>query len=1465
MHKSLLQFFVVVIISFFLSGNITAQVKPDSLEIAADDSISIEMVLVPQDSLQDEKQPPAKNKIAEPSTGPKRSPVSSDDKAAPGAPMNLRVNGTNPSPWQNTPQFAVTWESPADSSGIAKTWYKLGAKPAHNADTTGSAIGALPLNLLMTHQDGENLYIWLQDSAGNTDFRAFASAILRYDARPPVIDSLVLTTPQPTFFQNDVSWINPKDQSAGSSLWVYFQEQHPAAVRLDAELFESKSIAPDADDDSVEFVLQLSEFPKDLLTFDITLFDSAGNTATESITIGLDRTSPTNTLAQSPDTTMPGPFMVSWDIGRVTEDGAGLGGFFDVRVKVDDGEWQVWQTHYQGTSLFYDGNDGHSYAFEIAAYDNVGNREDFSEIAETVTTVVTKFEDITPPESPTNATINGSPAQQWSNDSEFVLDWDSPDDPSGISKIYYKFYEPPTSPDDFVGSDIGTPPVRLEFIDVGETAVYFWLEDGAGNSDFRNYATSRIKHDSSPPRLDSLSIKNAVYDDLWINPDSVANAHIRLVYTEYYPDSLRLYFNNNMISEKQGALLPGEEQEIDLFFPLDNIDDGCYPVTALLSDSAGNVAADSLLLCLDRTPPSGATATAPTQSLSNEITITWTDESAGTDEGSGLSGEYDLRMRTADGEWYELLKRMPATSYTYTSAPQDRLEFEVAAWDNAGNREVFTGIPEAITEIDTFFVDQTPPPGPIDVAVRGNLPNVWQNEAEFALEWQNPYDPSGIQKAYYKFNSPPTFAADYTDSVAVQDSLGTLSLQATEEDGQVVYVWLQDGQGNADYTTATTALLRYDATKPLISSIQAVDSISMENRYNQLIRPEITLSVAFQEKHADSLFLFSDSLGQKKIKLSERNTFADTARVTFNIANAEDGSYWLYAALSDSAGQVSNVDSTEIFLDSQPPLISHTPPDTVVMAGTPIPIQATVSETNPLKYVDLWYWQGGEHLRQSIAMTWISDSTYEAEIPGAAAGARGIEYLIVAHDGVNENRFPLTEQNKKALSIRVQLDDGIAMPSPLMAGSDENAYRLVSFPLVLQQPTGAALLENKLGTYDPTQWRFLRWNPVDLLFIEYPDIKEIQQGCAYWIKTTNQNVILETNAGITTSTTKPNKLVLKKGWNDIGVPFNFPVAWNDIVAASAIDTQKVQGPHTYIGRWQYPFENTILYPWVGYSIYSDVDDISIIIPALEAQLPRFAEEPFVSHSDLLWAFEIKAKSNEMIDAANYFGCVKSATDVWDYGLDFLEAPEIGSYVSLYFEHNDWAPNFSRFTSDFRPAKKGQVWDFQIVSNKTDHTVRLSFRALKELPKSLQVKLVDKEASVDLDLANDSTYAFQFSKNEDIRNFTIVAGDAEFMQTQADEFENVPKQTEPVRNYPNPFNSSTVISYELHKGTIVDLAIYNLLAQKVRQLRSGYQEKGFYQVSWDAHDDNGGVLGTGVYIIRLETPEFTHTRKMVYMR
>ncbi|MFH1891147.1 MAG: T9SS type A sorting domain-containing protein [Candidatus Zixiibacteriota bacterium] len=83
-----------------------------------------------------------------------------------------------------------------------------------------------------------------------------------------------------------------------------------------------------------------------------------------------------------------------------------------------------------------------------------------------------------------------------------------------------------------------------------------------------------------------------------------------------------------------------------------------------------------------------------------------------------------------------------------------------------------------------------------------------------------------------------------------------------------------------------------------------------------------------------------------------------------------------------------------------------------------------------------------------------------------------------------------------------------------------------------------------------------------------------------------------------------------------------------------------------------------------------------------------------------------------------------------------------------------------------------------------------------------------------------------------------------------------------QNYPNPFNPTTVISYNLPSASHVRLSVYNLLGQNVRTLVDGESTAGAHREIWDATDDGGNPVASGVYFYRLETTDFTQTKKML---
>jgi hypothetical protein len=94
---------------------------------------------------------------------------------------------------------------------------------------------------------------------------------------------------------------------------------------------------------------------------------------------------------------------------------------------------------------------------------------------------------------------------------------------------------------------------------------------------------------------------------------------------------------------------------------------------------------------------------------------------------------------------------------------------------------------------------------------------------------------------------------------------------------------------------------------------------------------------------------------------------------------------------------------------------------------------------------------------------------------------------------------------------------------------------------------------------------------------------------------------------------------------------------------------------------------------------------------------------------------------------------------------------------------------------------------------------------------------------------------------------------------------VPAQFTLEQNFPNPFNPSTTIRYQLPESGKVTIIVYNMMGQEIRRLVDEEALAGYYNVVWDGRDEFGRVAGSGLYLVRMQAKSFSHTRKILFLK
>lgn len=94
---------------------------------------------------------------------------------------------------------------------------------------------------------------------------------------------------------------------------------------------------------------------------------------------------------------------------------------------------------------------------------------------------------------------------------------------------------------------------------------------------------------------------------------------------------------------------------------------------------------------------------------------------------------------------------------------------------------------------------------------------------------------------------------------------------------------------------------------------------------------------------------------------------------------------------------------------------------------------------------------------------------------------------------------------------------------------------------------------------------------------------------------------------------------------------------------------------------------------------------------------------------------------------------------------------------------------------------------------------------------------------------------------------------------------IPEQFKLHQNFPNPFNPTTTIAFDIPVDSDVKLIVYNSLGQEIKQLMNGFHSAGKYSITWNGQNARAQPVGNGMYLVLLHAGEFHKTIKMTLIR
>ncbi len=127
----------------------------------------------------------------------------------------------------------------------------------------------------------------------------------------------------------------------------------------------------------------------------------------------------------------------------------------------------------------------------------------------------------------------------------------------------------------------------------------------------------------------------------------------------------------------------------------------------------------------------------------------------------------------------------------------------------------------------------------------------------------------------------------------------------------------------------------------------------------------------------------------------------------------------------------------------------------------------------------------------------------------------------------------------------------------------------------------------------------------------------------------------------------------------------------------------------------------------------------------------------------------------------------------------------------------------------------------------------------------------------------------FDQFDTLNNYTTITdASGYFVISNITDIENyssiIPNEYLVIRNYPNPFNPSTIIYFEIPKAENIEIKIFDILGREIRSLFSGFHNFGVDQINWDGKNNFNQPVSAGIYLCQLKTKDHFNVHKMVFL-